>query len=58
MIGLVKKCRNLKADDFGNCFCSSGHVCYRTVCESNMFVTVLHLGANIYTIRDEHNEGK
>jgi len=58
MIGLVKKCRNLKTDRFGHDYCQSTHVCYRTVCESNMFVTVLHLGAYIHTIRDEHNEGK
>nr|DAW03027.1 MAG TPA: protein of unknown function (DUF1924) [Caudoviricetes sp.] len=53
MIGLVKKCRSLKIDRFGVYYCSSCHVCYRTVCESNMFVTVLHLGSNIHTIRNE-----
>lgn len=58
MVGSVKKCRNLKTDKFGTYYCSSCHVCYRNVCESNMFVAVLHIGANIYTIRDTNNEGK
>lgn len=58
MIPFVKKCRNLRTDRFGQDYCNSTHVCYRTVCESNMFTTVLHLGAHIYTLRDETNEGK
>ena len=58
MIGEVKRCRNLSKDSHGHNFCRSSHVCYRQVCSSDIFETVLHLGAYIYTISGESQKGK
>jgi hypothetical protein len=50
MIPIVKKCPNLVKDKYGEWCCKGTHVCYKTVCNSTLFETVLHLGASIHTI--------
>lgn len=58
MIPLVKKCKNLTIDKRGEASCKSTHICYRSVCFSDMYLTVLHLGAYIHCIRGKYQRGE
>ena len=53
MIPIVKRCPNLAQDEKGHYYCKSTHVCYRVVCLSTLFDTVLYLGAELHHITAE-----
>ena len=43
----VLKCKNLRIDPHGNLDCKSSHICYRSVCYSNIFETVIHKNGHL-----------
>ena len=42
MTDLVKRCHHLCKDRKGKYWCKCTHICYRSVCMKDMFITVVH----------------
>ena len=47
MTDMVKRCHHLCRDRKGGYRCKSTHICYRSVCLKDMFITVLHTPGHI-----------